>query len=235
MQKLSSLSIFFPAYNDQYTILPLIKKSNEIAQKVSKRYEIIVINDASPDNTQQVLEQAARLFKKLRIIRHKKNKGYGGALASGFKTARYRWVFYTDGDGQYDPNELPKLISLADSADVINGYKLKREDPLLRTIIGWVYNKTLHVLYSLPISDVDCDYRLIRRSKLNGIRLTSKSGTICLELVLKLKKNGARFKEVGVHHYARKYGKSQFFKLSNVVKTIRENYDFFLKFRLKNP
>ena len=113
--------------------------------------------------------------------------------------------------------------------DIVNGYKLTRSDPLIRRVIGSLYNWLLHRFYPLPISDVDCDFRLIRKSLLNKITLSSTSGIICLELIVKLKKQGARFTEVGVHHYRRLFGKSQFFTLGNVWKTLHEHVLFLVR------
>lgn len=222
MQKLSGLSIFFPAYNDNHTIGGLIKAAGIIAKEVSKKNEIIVINDGSTDDTAKVLDKLKKQYP-LRVITHQANRGYGGALISGFKSAKYDWIFYTDGDGQYDPGEITKLVSqLKPGIDVVNGYKLKRADTKIRTISGNLYNRLAHALYHLPIRDLDCDFRLIKASKLRKINLKRYSGIICLELVLKLQKAGAKFSEVGIHHYPRRFGRSQFFSVKHLLSNFRD-------------
>ncbi|MBI4973810.1 glycosyltransferase family 2 protein [Candidatus Roizmanbacteria bacterium] len=229
MNKLKGLSLFFPALNDAQILPELIKKADNVAKKCAYQYEIIVINDGSSDNTEDVLTELGNKYPHLSAIHHRKNKGYGSALIEGFNRAKNDWVFYTDGDGQYDPSELIKLVEEIDErTDIINGFKLTREDDVLRRSAGWLYNRLLQLIYHPPVSDVDCDFRLIKKSVLNKFVLTSHSGLICLELVLKLKKAGAKFKEVGVSHYKRRYGKSQFFNPRHLLSTLREHVAFYL-------
>jgi hypothetical protein len=136
-------------------------------------------------------------------------------------------VFYTDGDGQYDPTDLFLLLAkLEKNIDVVNGYKLDRLDGVLRKVVGTSYNAFLHKIHSLPISDVDCDFRLIKKNALNKITLKSTSGMICLELVMKLHETGAIFKEVGVNHYPRRFGKSQFFNIRRINETLTDHLIF---------
>lgn len=228
MKKLPSLTIFFPSLNDAKILPYLIIKSAVIAKKISLDYEIIVINDGSTDDTDEILNQLAKTIKNLRVIKHKRNLGYGKALQSGFKAARKNWIFYTDGDGQYDVSDLVSLAIYADKkTDVVNGCKLNRHDGLFRNIIGSFYNYLLHLLYSLPISDLDCDFRLIRRKCLSAIDLEGTSGVVCLELIDKLAKGGAKFKEVGIRHYPRYFGKSEFFRLGNLKNTLLDNLSYF--------
>lgn len=226
--KVNSLSIFFPAFNDSESLPILIDKAFKAASKITNNFEVIVVDDGSTDDTYSVLKNMQTSYLNLRIIHHNKNIGYGGALISGFRNSKKDWVFYTDGDSQYDVQELPRLTNAVnENIDVVNGYKIRRSDNLIRKFIGSVYNFLLHKLYDLPISDVDCDFRLIRRSIMKNIQLSSTSGIICLELVLKLNKAGARFKEVGVHHYKRQFGRSKFFKPQSIIKTVIDNMLFY--------
>ncbi|MBI3577118.1 glycosyltransferase family 2 protein [Candidatus Gottesmanbacteria bacterium] len=218
-----SISIFFPTLNDAPVLPWLIQRADVAARRLTKTYELIVINDGSTDDTKDVLALLAKKYKNLRAIHHSHPSGYGGALRSGFAAATKDWVFYTDGDGQYDPIQLTDLARrISPNIDVVNGYKTRRADPLVRRLTGALYNWLLHRLWRLPIRDIDCDFRLIRRSVLKKITLTSSSGVICLELILKLQAAGARFAEVPVHHYPRKYGQSVFFQWGNVYKTLKE-------------
>lgn len=233
MRKLSSLSIFFPSLNDAQILPYLIYKTYEIAPKVADKFEVIVINDGSTDDTKQVLESLKKKYKNLKPVHHRKNSGYGGALIAGFKHATKEWIFYTDGDGQYDPYDLMLLTRKANkNIDVVNGYKMQRIDNKLRQAIGWLYNKLLRKIYRIPISDVDCDFRLIRKSFLRKIKLTCKSGMICLELILKLSDSGARFTETGVSHYSRRFGYSQFFRPKHLFNTLVEHLTFYKKYKL---
>lgn len=227
-----SISVFFPCYNDSKTIGQLVLKSNEILKKISSKYEIIVVNDGSQDNSLEVLNRVKKSVKNLRIVNHKKNRGYGGALASGFAAAKYSLVFYTDGDGQYDVSEIPLLLDcLTNDIDVVNGIKMERQDDTIRVVIGNAYKSLVRNIFNLPIYDVDCDYRLIRRRFLNRVKLKYVSAVVCTELVTKLKNNGARFREVSVHHYPRKFGQSQFFKLRPLIKTLLELSAFAINYK----
>lgn len=224
-----SLSIFFPALNDVQVLPSLIRKAYRTAKQITPDFEIIIVDDGSKDNTYNMLLKAKKRYRQLKIVRHSKNLGYGTALISGFNHAKKEWVFYTDGDGQYDPNELMKLVEkVNNSVDVVNGCKLSRSDSVVRKKIGNIYNRALHAMYSLPISDIDCDFRLIKRSFLRKVSLKSSSGIICLELILKLKKAGARFAEVNVHHYKRTVGRSEFFNVKNIFKTLIDHVAFYI-------
>jgi glycosyltransferase involved in cell wall biosynthesis len=223
MKRLPSLSCVFPAYNDARTLPWVLARADVAARNAANRYEIIVVNDGSDDATGDVLRALSKRFSKLRIITHAKNRGYGAAIRSGFRAARYAWIFYTDGDGQYNPLELKKLVSVRDEkTDVVNGYKISRSDPFNRKVLGSLYNFLLYKCYKLPIRDVDCDFRLIRSTTLRRIRLRSASGAFPFELILRLSRAGARFKEVPVRHYPRRHGTSQFFRPRHLFATLRE-------------
>ena len=223
MKKLESISAFFPAYNDAATISSMVIATLLTLPKVTDDYEVIVVNDGSPDHTGEMLGELARVYPEVRIITHEKNRGYGGALRSGFSAATKSWIFYTDGDAQYDPRELPRLVAaVTGDCDVVNGYKIERFDPLHRVVIGRLYHHIVRLLFGFRLRDVDCDYRLIRRAVFDKVSLDSTSGTICLELVKKLQDLGFRFKEVPVHHYHRAHGKSQFFNFPRLIKTAKQ-------------
>jgi glycosyltransferase involved in cell wall biosynthesis len=220
--RLTSVSAFFPCYNDSNTIAGLARMAESALRQITDDYEIIVVNDASTDSSASVLEALGREMPRLRVIEHEKNRGYGGALASGFRAAKKDYVFYTDGDGQYDPSELTLLAAaMQPGVDVVNGYKLSRQDPWYRQVIGSLYQRVTRALFSLPIRDVDCDFRLMRRSVFDCIKLESSNGAICIELVRKLRDSGFQMVELPVHHYARAYGTSQFFKPRRILRALR--------------
>ena len=219
-----SVSVFFPAYNDAPSLPALLRKTFATLAAHTSDYEVIVVNDGSYDNTAEVLARLAEEFApRMRVVTHEQNRGYGGALRSGFAAATKDLVFYTDGDGQYDPGELPRLLALmTPETGLVNGYKLERNDPRHRIWIGNVYNAFARLLFRIRIRDVDCDFRLIRRSLLDEIHLTSTSGTICVELVRKLELTRWRVAEVGVHHYPRLHGRSQFFRVRSLAITLTQ-------------
>jgi len=219
------VSLFFPAFNDENSIAKLVREALAVAPQITGDYEVIVVNDGSSDGTAAVLDELASKTPRLRVIHHPRNRGYGGALRSGFENATKDLVFYTDGDGQYNVREITKLLPLmTEEVDIVNGYKLKRSDNRRRIVLGAIYKFLARWMFGLPIRDVDCDFRLIRREAIQSIELTSTSGVVCTEMVYKLRAAGYRFAETPVHHYPRLHGQSQFFTLRRVAQT---GYDFF--------
>jgi glycosyltransferase involved in cell wall biosynthesis len=216
-----SISVFFPAYNDAPSLPGLVEKTFAVLETNAGDCEVIVVDDGSRDNTVEVLaELTARFAPRLRVVTHVTNRGYGGALRSGFAAATKDLIFYTDGDGQYDVGELPKLIALmADGVGLVNGYKLERQDSMHRIWIGDLYNRFARLIFGIRIRDIDCDFRLVRRALVERIDLTSTSGTVCVELVRKLELVSPRVLEVGVHHYPRLHGRSQFFRVRSLLVT----------------
>jgi glycosyltransferase involved in cell wall biosynthesis len=220
MKRISSVTVFFPAFNDGGTIPSMVLTALLALRQITDDYEIVVVNDGSGDYTSWVLEELASRYPELRVIHHPANRGYGAALRTGFAAATKDWVFYTDGDAQYNPLELIGLVdALEEGVDVVNGYKVVRHDPLGRRIIGCLYHHFVKLAFGFKLRDVDCDFRLIRRSIFEKVELESDSGTICLEMVKKFQDAGYVFAEVPVHHYHRQYGVSQFFNWRRLLRT----------------
>jgi glycosyltransferase involved in cell wall biosynthesis len=216
----SSVSAFFPCYNDALSIGKMVRDVREALVEAVSDFEIIVVNDGSSDNSLQVLQELQREISELRIVDHEVNRGYGGALLSGFAASTKQWVFYTDGDAQYDAREITRLISaVTESSDVIQGFKIGRGDPLHRRVIGRVYHHGVRFFFRLPIRDTDCDFRLIRNSVVSKVRLRSTTGVICVEMMHALNRVDAQFIEVGVSHYHRPHGKSQFFRVPAISRS----------------
>ena len=214
------LSVFFPAYNDAGTIASLVMTALMTAETLTPDHEVIVINDGSADRTAEILDELARVYPRFRVVHHARNRGYGGALRSGFETASKEWIFYTDGDGQYDPAEMTVLWERrGGDVDLVNGYKISRSDPFHRIVIGRVYHHTVKILFGLTVRDVDCDFRLLRRSIFDTVTLEKNSGVICLEMMKKITDGGFAIAEVPVHHYHRTHGTSQFFNFPRIART----------------
>jgi glycosyltransferase involved in cell wall biosynthesis len=216
----AGLSVFFPAYNDSGTIASMVIRAVKVASELTPDFEVIVVNDGSADATPEIVDELARTYPRVRVVHHQENRGYGGALQTGLRSATKELIFYTDGDAQYDPAELRLLWqSLTSDADLVNGYKISRADPLHRIIIGRVYHHIVRVLFGLKLRDVDCDFRLMRRRIFERINLEKTSGVICLEMMKKIHDAGFHVVEVPVHHYHRAFGKSQFFNFPRIFKT----------------
>ena len=216
----SGLSVFFPAYNDSGTIASLVIRAVQVASRLTPNYEVIVVNDGSADSTAEIAEELARKYPKVRVVHHKVNRGYGGALRTGFASATKEVIFYTDGDAQYDPTEMALFWErMEPGVDLINGYKISRSDPLHRIIIGRIYHHAVRLLFGLKVRDVDCDFRMMRRTIFDRIDLGRTSGVICLEMMKKIQDADFHIVEVPVHHYHRAYGRSQFFNFRRVLRT----------------
>jgi glycosyltransferase involved in cell wall biosynthesis len=218
-----SISAFFPCYNDEATIGRMVDAAAKTIDECNVDGEVIVIDDGSSDGSATVLADLQRSEPRLRVVTHEVNRGYGGALLSGFAAASKQWVFYTDGDAQFDPTELADLVAAArDDVDVVQGYKISRADNVARRVIGRVYHRFVAFAFRLKIRDTDCDFRLMRKSALDKVNLVHTTGVICVELVRKLQDSGARFVEVPIHHFPREHGQSQFFRFSSVARSLRD-------------
>jgi len=236
----AGLSVFFPAYNDSGTIASMVIRAVQCAAELTSDYEIIVVNDGSVDSTPQIVDELARTYSHVRVVHHPKNRGYGGALQTGFRSATKEFIFYTDGDAQYDPAELADLwAKMTVDTDLVNGYKISRSDPFHRIVIGRLYHHIVSLLFGLTVRDVDCDFRLMRRSIFEKIDLEKTSGVICLEMMKKIEDAGFRIVEVPVHHYHRAFGKSQFFNFRRIAKTgvdvLRLWYELVIRRRHQRP
>jgi glycosyltransferase involved in cell wall biosynthesis len=219
----TSVSAFFPCYNDADSIAKMIGDVDAALSGAGVDYEIIVTNDGSKDNSAAVLTELQTTFERLRVVTHEVNRGYGGALISGFTAATKDWIFYTDGDAQYDASEVTKLLeAVRPDSDVVQGWKLMRGDAWYRWLIGRTYHYTVRLMFNLHVKDTDCDFRLFRRSLFVNRPLTSTSGVICVEMMRTFEEAKATFVQVPVHHYARPNGKSQFFRLPAIARSFRQ-------------
>src|ERR1700682_6424726 len=236
----AGLSVFFPAYNDSGTIASMVIRAVKAATDLTPDYEVIVVNDGSADATPEIADELARTYSHVRVVHHPKNRGYGGALQTGFRSATKELIFYTDGDAQYDPAELAALWArMTPNADLVNGYKISRSDPLHRIIIGRVYHHIVSLMFGLTVRDVDCDFRLMRRTIFERIDLEKTSGVSCLEMMKKIEDAGFRIVEVPVHHYHRAFGTSHFFNSRRIAKTgvdvLRLWYELVIRRRHERP
>jgi glycosyltransferase involved in cell wall biosynthesis len=236
-----SLTVFFPAYNDAPSLPILVEQCFKLLDGLVPDFEVLVVNDGSTDESVEVLTQLQERFgPELRVIDHGYNRGYGAALRSGFSNATKEWVFYTDGDGQYDLNDLPTLLAqVTPETGFVNGYKVRRSDAWHRVLLGRIYNAAVRKAFGIRIRDVDCDFRLIRRSLLQDLALRSTSGTICLELVRSLEAAGTTYAEIPVRHLPRRHGRSQFFRFASLIRTFRQlsslYWDDIVEPRLRRP
>ncbi|MCU1504721.1 MAG: glycosyl transferase family 2 [Ilumatobacteraceae bacterium] len=220
---IATVSAVFPCYNDEPTIGRLVDDVHDALCRLVADVEVIVVNDGSADGSGVLLDRLAVTRPWLRVIHHERNGGYGQALISGFSAARNDWIFYTDGDAQYDAREAALLVPLATAdVDIVQGYKIGRGDSWHRKVIGRIYHHVVKALFRLKVRDTDCDFRLFRRSLFTERPLVSTSGVICVEMMRSFESAGARFVETPVHHYFRPAGRSQFFRVRALAHSARQ-------------
>lgn len=202
-----SITVFFPCYNEQDNVAGVVLRAVEVLEGLRADYEVLIVNDGSADHTGRVADEIAASNRRVRAIHHPRNLGYGAALQSGFRAATKELVFYTDGDGQFDMNEMPAFLPLMAEYDIVSGYRMNRQDPALRRLNGWLWTRMNDLLFSLTLRDLDCAFKLFKRSIFNHIRMESQGALIATEILARAARKGYRITERGVHHYPRTAGK----------------------------
>jgi glycosyltransferase involved in cell wall biosynthesis len=205
-QIVKSLSIFFPCYNEQENVTRSVEQAISVLNKLDLDYEIIIINDGSADKTGRIADELSRKNNKIKAVHHPKNLGYGSALQSGFKAASKEFVFYTDGDCQFDLKELPPLLPLMKDYDIVSCYRIKRNDRLIRKINAWCWTKLVCTLFGMKIRDIDCAFKLYRREIFDNIKISSTGALVDTEILARATGKGYKITQKGVHHYPRLAG-----------------------------
>jgi len=207
MSKLNSLSVFFPIFNEEKNIPDLIKSALEIIPEVALKYEIILVNDGSTDNTKKIAESFAKSNNCIKLINHSVNKGYGAALKTGIQNSNYNWIFFTDSDLQFDLNDLKLLIPHSKEYKIIVGYRKNRADKAMRSINAKLYKFFIDLLFNIGIKDIDCAFKLFNSKLVKSQSLFSNSAFTNAELLYKIQQEDVEIKEVAISHHPRKYGR----------------------------
>ncbi len=224
MTKLSSLSIFVPTYNEEANISLIIEDVLKYVPSLADKWELIVVNDGSTDQTARMVRTYSERYENIRLINHAKNRGYGAAVKTGLRESRYNWIFFTDSDRQFRFDELSSFIAKRDLGDYVIGYRKKRRDPLIRLIIAQGFLRIWnYLLFGLTVKDVDCAYKLIPKKCLKNISLKTESAITVTELLYKLTLRGYRYVQVPVTHYSRPYGRQTGNHPSVMYKALRES------------
>ena len=217
-----SISVFYPCYNEEGNIERVIQEAIDFLPKVSKDYEIIIVNDGSTDRTGDIANRLAREDRRIRVVQHCVNKGYGGALQSGFKAASKELVFYTDGDGQFDISEISKLLPLIQEFDIVSGYRINRQDSLMRSLNGFLWGLLVRTVLGFKCRDVDCAFKLYRREIFERIPIKSSGALIDAEILARAKRAGYRLAQMPVHHRPRMAGEQTGANPKVVFKAFKE-------------
>jgi glycosyltransferase involved in cell wall biosynthesis len=216
------ISLFFPVYRDERTVETVTKKAISVLSDVACEYEIIIIDDGSPDRSAEIAEELATKHDFIRVIRHNKNLGYGAAIKTGFANCRYEWICLTDGDDEYDIFDLYKLIRLRDYYDLIITFRYVKSYSGFRQFTSWTYNNVLRVLFKTPYRDISTGLRLVRKSLVDELDLQATSPFIGAELAIKTMLKGFRVGEVGIQTFPREFGKGASVTPANIAATIRD-------------
>jgi glycosyltransferase involved in cell wall biosynthesis len=220
--RLPSISLFLPLHDEEGNVEEAVRRALAILPGIANEYELILVDDGSRDRTGLIADRLAARDGRIRVVHHPENRGYGAALRSGIAACRHEWIFYTDGDNQFDIREIVLLTPLGRDHDIVTGYRIDRRDPWIRKFNASVFNLAVRILFGLRLRDVDCAFKLYRASVFDGLELTSDGALIDVEILAGAKAKGARIAEVGVHHYPRMSGAQSGARFSVVVRAIRE-------------
>lgn len=229
-----SISVFLPCYNEQDNVERTARSALEVLEKLGADFEIIIVDDGSSDDTARIADRLAAETRRIKVVHHRSNRGYGAALQSGFKAATKKLVFYTDGDGQFDIAELPGLLPLAEKYDIVSCYRLGRQDPIIRKINGWLWTKLVCLLFRMNIRDIDCAFKLFNRKIFDNITMTSEGALIDAEILARATKSGCTIAQKPVHHYPRKAGKQTGANLRVILRAFRELLKLYGRIRKAN-
>jgi glycosyltransferase involved in cell wall biosynthesis len=219
---LAGVSIVLPCHNEAPNLAAAVRMASEAGRRHALAHEVIVVDDGSRDRTLQIATALAAADPSVHVVVHPGNRGYGAALRSGIAAARQPWILLTDSDLQFDLAELERFVPLASDHDAIVGYRIDRRDPYGRIVAAAVWNELVHRVFKLPVRDVDCAFKLIRRSLLHGLPLESEGATISTELLVQLLGRDARLAELGVHHRPRTAGRQSGTSPRVVARAVRE-------------
>ena len=222
-----SLSVVLPAFNEEKNIHQTVSNCIDYLSKNFDEYEILVIDDGSYDKTGEIVSKLIRQHSELRLIRHETNLGYGAALNSGFENSTKKYIFLMDSDGQFDINDMDRMVSLVTGNNLVLGYRIIRADNFIRTLNAFFYNLYIRILFGLKVKDIDCAFKLIPKSAFDTVKpLKSKGALFSAELLIKIVKNGYGISEVGVKHFPRELGEQSGANLTVILKMFKESWEF---------
>jgi len=229
--RLPALSYFFPAHNEEANLRGLVEEALATLPGLAEAFEIIVVDDGSRDATPAIADELAAAHPAVRVVHHPTNLGYGAALRSGFAAGRYDYLAFTDGDRQFKVADLGRLIERhrGGGADVVAGYRIRRADPLVRTVYARLYRLANRIFFGLRVRDVDCACKLFRRAALEDVAVESGGAFFSAELLIKLQARGRRVDEVGVPHYPRTAGSPTGARPSVVLRAVRDFWSLRLR------
>lgn len=229
-----SISVFFPCYNEQENVGRTVEKALDVLEKLNADFEVIIVDDGSSDDTGRIADEIVRGHDKVKVVHHECNLGYGAALQSGFEAATKELVFYTDGDGQFDINEMPPLLEMMQQYDIVSCYRLNRRDSMIRKINGWCWTRLVCLLFGMKIRDIDCAFKLYKREIFDRIKLSSSGALIDAEILARAARKGYRITQKGVHHYPRTAGVQSGANIRVILRAFKELFKLQSRIRRGN-
>lgn len=204
------LSVFFPAYNEEQNVEFMIRETSSILEKLVNIWEIIIVDDGSTDCTAEITRRISAIDNRIRLVSHSCNLGFGRAIRTGISESRYKWIFYTDCDGQFDLSQLEEAVESAGEGDVVSGFRRKRNDPGLRILYSFAYNSLISILFWKSFKDVDTSFKLYRKSIFKRVKPLSTTGVVDFEILYLAYRFGYRVKQFPVRHFPRRAGTVSF-------------------------
>jgi glycosyltransferase involved in cell wall biosynthesis len=217
-----SLTIFYPCYNEEANVEATTQAALKAGRRLADDLEVIIVNDGSKDRTGEIADRLAAEHAEVRAVHNSPNLGYGGALQRGFREATKQWVFYTDGDGQFDFAEIDTLLPLLEECDIVSAYRTNRQDPFIRKLNAWAWTMLVNLLLGLRLRDIDCAFKIYPRGLFDEIEMKSMGALIDAEILARAKRVGYRIAQCGVHHYPRTAGEQSGANLHVILRAFRE-------------
>ncbi len=234
-KKINELSVFFPAYNEEAEIKNTVNKAKEVLLKVAEKWEIIIVNDGSKDKTLAIAKELTESDKRIRVVNHMVNRGYGAAFKSGFYNAKYKWIAFTDADGQFDFSEIKSFIrkQKETSADLVVGYYKDRKVSMSRKLNTFLWELVVRIMFGLKVGDIDCGFKLVSKKVIEKIpKLEAERGAfISTEFLVKAKKQGFKIVEIGATHYPRTAGRGTGADLNVIINSFKDLFSLWKKLR----
>ncbi|MEW6233951.1 MAG: glycosyltransferase family 2 protein [Candidatus Omnitrophota bacterium] len=217
-----SVSVFFPAHNEVDNIKPLTEAAVQALENRVEDFEIIIVDDGSTDGTRELADQLAQQDAHVRAIHHEVNRGYGGAVKTGIASSKKDWIFFTDGDGQFDVSEISLLLEHTGEYDAVVGFRLDRRDPIHRKFFALGWGTLIRLLFGFRVKDLDCAFKLFKRKYFEGVELKAEGAVISVEFFSILQRRQARIQQVGVHHYPRRAGQQSGGSVKVIARAFKE-------------
>jgi len=217
-----SLTIFFPCHNEEANVERVTRLAVEVGRKVADDLEVIIVDDGSSDDTGPIADRLEAEIPEVRAVHNNPNRGYGGALQRGFSEATKNWIFYTDGDGQFDLNELPPLIPLLEDHDAVSCFRLDRKDPAIRKLNAFAWTTLVNALFQINLRDIDCAFKIYPKTFIDETEIHSTGALIDTEMLAKARNKGLSIAQVGVHHYPRTAGEQSGANPAVILRAFKE-------------